>query len=180
MELPPNGWFIRKNPIKMDDFGGTPIYGNPHMVLIQSPCGLLEVPLSHETGQRFQQRTALNRRFTNASWCVSTSCHVHSLVVVAPTCGHERMMTQFVYKCHICHERTERAWCCIVCPNTDDSGLPHLLNHSCHKKSDLKRDAAERFIGTIAAKIPCCLDRPSMDVNGMIVFTSWWCRWSDA
>ena len=31
--VPRNGWSIRENPIKMDDFGGTPISGTPHMLL---------------------------------------------------------------------------------------------------------------------------------------------------
>ena len=29
MEVPQNGWFIGKNPVKMDE--GTPILGNPHI-----------------------------------------------------------------------------------------------------------------------------------------------------
>ena len=28
MEVPPNGWFIREHPIKMDDLGDTPVSGN--------------------------------------------------------------------------------------------------------------------------------------------------------
>ena len=35
--VPQNGGFIMENPIKMNDFGGTPIFGNTQMGVIQSP-----------------------------------------------------------------------------------------------------------------------------------------------
>ena len=28
--VPPNGWFVKGNPTKMDDFGGTPVVGHLH------------------------------------------------------------------------------------------------------------------------------------------------------
>ena len=32
MEIPKHGWFVIENPFKIDDFGGTPISGNHHIV----------------------------------------------------------------------------------------------------------------------------------------------------
>ena len=29
--VPQNGWFMRENPIKMHDLGGTPIFGNTQL-----------------------------------------------------------------------------------------------------------------------------------------------------
>ena len=48
MGVPQNGWFVRENTIEMDDLGGTPIYGNPHVSPVK-PC--FEPPNTHETGQ---------------------------------------------------------------------------------------------------------------------------------
>ena len=31
------GWYIKENPIKMDDFRGTPILGNHHVSSLQNP-----------------------------------------------------------------------------------------------------------------------------------------------
>ena len=31
--IPRNGWFVMENPIKMDDLGGTTIFGNTHMLI---------------------------------------------------------------------------------------------------------------------------------------------------
>ena len=32
IRVPENGWFTMENPIEMDDLGGTPIFGNTHIL----------------------------------------------------------------------------------------------------------------------------------------------------
>jgi len=32
--FPQNGWFTRENPIRIDDLGNTPIFGNTHLCLV--------------------------------------------------------------------------------------------------------------------------------------------------
>ena len=44
---PQYGWFIRENPIKMDDLGGTPISGNHYLVRLyvsSIPLGAVHLP----------------------------------------------------------------------------------------------------------------------------------------
>ena len=38
MGVPPSGWFLRDNHIKMDDSGVPPIYGTPHMLILLMVC----------------------------------------------------------------------------------------------------------------------------------------------
>ena len=46
---PQNGWFIMENLIKMDDLGGTPIFGNIHL---ESLANHNLVPLSTSSSLR--------------------------------------------------------------------------------------------------------------------------------
>ena len=43
MGVPPNGWFIRENPIKMDDDWGYPHLWKPPYGFMKATCVLLEV-----------------------------------------------------------------------------------------------------------------------------------------
>ena len=51
--LPQNGWFITENLIKMDDLGGTPIFGNTNIPLIYCQ---LKSTLPKKSNSQFAQK----------------------------------------------------------------------------------------------------------------------------
>ena len=42
--VPQNGWFTRENPIRIDDLGGTPVFGNTHIKESQADKFFFELP----------------------------------------------------------------------------------------------------------------------------------------
>ena len=61
MEEPQTGWFILENPIKIDEFRGTPILGKPHIY----PSRSSTIPVTIDaTGPRLSQRQQRHR----AAW----------------------------------------------------------------------------------------------------------------